>query len=424
MASRPVVSNDHNTPPSTEAESTAKANVGPGVRLRDVLILGGLSALGPLSADLYIPALPALSRELGADTAQAQLTLSASIIGLALGQLLAGAASDAYGRRRPLLIAILLYALASVACALAPALWVLILLRLVQGATAGAASVIAVAVVSDRYAGHARARIFALLAQITGVAPILAPVLGGQLLYATSWRGIFALLAAFGFGLAGVLSVGMGETLPLERRQRGGVAVALRAFRAPLGDRGFIGAALVSSATIATGIVYLSLAPFVLQGRYGLSPQNVGIVFGLNASGIVLLAKVSERLVGRLGPRALLTWGAAGSAVGGAALVAGALGGAGLAALLVALFVVIASLGLILPNATALALANAPQAGSAAALLGVLQLAVGAVAAPLVGLFGTNTAAPMAGGIAAFGLIALAAALALFRPGAPSEDRE
>jgi DHA1 family bicyclomycin/chloramphenicol resistance-like MFS transporter len=423
MASRPVISNDHNTPPSTEAETTAKAHVGAGVRLRDVLILGGLSALGPLSADLYIPALPALSRELGADTAQAQITLSASIIGLALGQLLAGPASDAYGRRRPLLIAILLYALASAACALAPALWVLILLRLVQGATAGAASVIAVAVVSDRYAGNGRARIFALLAQITGVAPILAPVLGGQLLYATSWRGIFALLAAFGFGLAGVLSVGMGETLPLERRQRG-AAVALRAFRAPLGDRGFIGAALVSSATIATGIVYLSLAPFVLQGRYGLSPQNVGIVFGLNASGIVLLAKVSERLVGRLGPRALLTWGAAGSAVGGVALVAGVLGGAGLAALLAALFVVIASLGLILPNATALALANAPQAGSAAALLGVLQLAVGAVAAPLVGLFGTDTAAPMAGGIAAFGLIALAAALALFRPGAPSEDRE
>jgi DHA1 family bicyclomycin/chloramphenicol resistance-like MFS transporter len=399
--------------------ANADADVGARVRVRDVLILGGLSALGPLSADLYLPALPALGRELGASTAQTQLTLSAGILGLALGQLVAGPSSDALGRRRPLLIAIAIYALASLACALAPALPALTLLRLVQGAAGGAGIAIALAVVSDRYEGHARARFFALLAQITGLAPILAPMLGGQLLYATSWRGIFVLLAAIGLGLTAALALGLGETLPPEQRQRGGAAVTLSAFRLLLADRGFAGAALVSGAAVATGIIYISLSPFVLQGHHGLSPQQIGLVFGVNASGIVLLASVSERLVGRVGPRTLLSWGAGGGAVGGVALVAVVLGGAGLAGLLPALFLVVASLGLILPNATALALANTQRAGSAAALLGVLQLTAGAAAAPLVGLFGAASALPMAAGIAGFGLVALAAALALFGAGGP-----
>jgi MFS transporter, DHA1 family, multidrug resistance protein len=388
---------------------TAPANVDRATPIRalHVLVLGGLSALGPLSTDMYLPALPALSRELGATVAQTQLTLSAGILGLALGQVIAGPSSDALGRRRPLLAGLAAFALASLLCIIAPSVAILTILRFVQGVAGAAGIAIALAIVSDLYAGSAQARVFSLLMLVSGLAPIIAPVIGSQLLAFTSWRGIFVTLALIGLVLLLTVTFGLGETLPAERRQRGGLAASLRAFRDLLLDRRFIGYALASGFAFAAGIVYISISPFMLQNIYAVSPQGVGILFGINALGLVIAAQVGGKLVGRVSSQTLLAVGVAASAVGGLALLAVVLSGIGLLGILPALFVVVASLGLVAPNATTLALRNTNTAGSAAALLGVLQLTIGAVAAPLVGLAGTATAVPMAAAIAAFGVAAL-----------------
>jgi DHA1 family bicyclomycin/chloramphenicol resistance-like MFS transporter len=386
------------------------------IRALHVLVLGGLSALGPLSTDMYLPALPALSHELGATMAQTQLTLSAGILGLSLGQVLAGPSSDALGRRRPLLIGMAAFALASLLCLLAPSVAILTFLRFVQGVAGAAGIAIALAIVSDLYAGTLQARVFALLMLVSGLAPIIAPVFGSQLLAFTSWRGIFVMLALIGIGLLLAITFGLGETLPVDRRQSGGLAASLRAFRDLLADRRFVGYALASGLAFAAGIVYISVSPFILQNIYGLSPQRVGMLFGINALGLVIAAQISGRLVGRVPAQGLLAWGVALLALGALALLAVVLGGIGLAGILTALFLIIASLGLIAPNATALALADTKTAGSAAALLGVLQFSIGAVAAPLVGLAGTATAIPMAAAIAIFGIATLVMFVVFCRP--------
>ncbi len=386
------------------------------IRALHVLILGGLSALGPLSTDMYLPALPALSRELGATMSQTQLTLSAGILGLALGQVIAGPSSDALGRRRPLLIGVAAFALASLLCIIAPSVAALTILRFVQGVAGAAGIAIALAIVSDLFAGSAQARVFSLLMLVSGLAPIIAPVIGSQLLAFTSWRGIFVTLALIGIVLLLAVMVGLGETLPRVQRQSGGLAASLRAFRDLLLDRRFVGYAFASGFSFAAGIVYISVSPFILQNIYDISPQGVGIIFGINALGLVIMAQVGGKLVGRVSSQMLLAWGVAAIAIGATALLVVVLSGIGLVGILPSLFVIIASLGLIAPNATALALSNTSTAGSAAALLGVLQLTIGAVAAPIVGLAGTATAVPMAAAIAAFGIAALLTFIVFCRP--------
>jgi DHA1 family bicyclomycin/chloramphenicol resistance-like MFS transporter len=386
------------------------------IRALHVLILGGLSALGPLSTDMYLPALPALSRELGATMAQTQLTLSAGILGLSLGQVIAGPSSDALGRRRPLLIGVAAFALTSLLCIIAPSVAALTVLRFVQGVAGAAGISIALAIVSDLYAGSIQARVFSLLMLVSGLAPIIAPVIGSQLLAFTSWHGIFILLALIGIGLLLAVTFGLDETLPPARRQRGGLAASLRAFRDLLLNRRFVGYAFASGFAFAAGIVYISVSPFILQNIYGVSPQQIGIVFGINALGLVMMAQVGGKLAGRVSSQTLLTGGVATLAISGLALLAMVLGDIGLLGMLPALFVVIASLGLIAPNATTLALADTKTAGSAAALLGVVQFSIGAIAAPIVGLAGTATAVPMAVAIAAFGLAALVTLIGFCRP--------
>jgi len=393
------------------------------IRALHVLILGGLSALGPLSTDMYLPALPALSRELGATMSQTQLTLSAGILGLSLGQVIAGPSSDALGRRRPLLIGVAAFALASLLCIIAPSIAALTLLRFVQGVAGAAGIAIALAIVSDLYAGSVQTRVFALLMLVSGLAPIFAPVIGSQLLAFTSWRGIFVTLALIGIGLLLAVAFGLSETLPPARRQSGGLAASLRAFHYLLLDRQFVGYAFASGFAFAAGIVYISVSPFILQNIFGVSPQQIGIVFGINALGLVIMAQVGGQLVGRVSSQTLLAWGLAALAIGATALLAVVLGGIGLVGILPALFVVIASLGLIAPNATTLALADTHTAGSAAALLGVVQFSIGAIAAPLVGLAGTATAVPMAAVIAAFGILALVTFSVFCQPTSALEPR-
>jgi DHA1 family bicyclomycin/chloramphenicol resistance-like MFS transporter len=243
---------------------------------------------------------------------------------------------------------------------------------------------------------------------VSGLAPILAPLIGGQLLRFTPWRGVFVTLAVIGGVLLLAAAAGLSETLPPALCQSGGARATLASFRRPLGDRSFVGYALSCGLAFAAMFAYISGSPFVLQGIYGVSPQVFSVMFGTNAFGIMLAGQISGRLVGRVTPRRLLAAGLTATAFGGSALLAAVAMGMGLVGVLPALFVVVASMGFVLPNATSLALAGHPRtAGSASALLGVLQYVVGALAAPLVGVAGPGNALPMAVVIAALGIAAL-----------------
>jgi DHA1 family bicyclomycin/chloramphenicol resistance-like MFS transporter len=397
----------------------------PRLPVRIILILGGLSAFAPLSIDMYLPALPRLTVQLSTTASAAQLSLTACLVGLAAGQLLAGPLSDVFGRRRPLLVGLVCYTLASVLCAFAPNVWALVALRLVQGLSGAAGVVLSRAVVRDLRSGTAVAKLFATLMLVNGIAPVLAPTIGGQLLRFTSWRGVFVVLTVIGAGLLAAVLVGLPETHPPGRRRsgpavrRGGLRDTGRAFRVLLADRGFLGLALVSGCVSGAMFAYISGSSFVLQDVYGMSAQRFALVFGGNAVGIVAAGQLSARLVDRFGPAALLRTGAYVSAGGAALLLVAVLTGAGLPLVLPALFAVVASVGLVSPNATSLALAeHGAIAGSASAVLGVLQFVVGGAVAPLVGIAGTGTPVPMAVVIAALALAAVALLHTLARPAA------
>lgn len=392
-----------------------RAETTSGARL--VLVLGGLASFGPLSIDMYLPALPALSHGLSASASSVQLTLTAFLVGLAVGQLVVGPLSDRLGRRRPLRLGLGLYVVASLACAAAPTIEVLIGARLLQGMAGAAGVVTSRAVVRDLHAGAAAARLFSLLMLVNGLAPILAPVVGGQVLRATSWRGVFVILAALGALLLTAASFGLRETLPPERRRGGGPLEVLRTMRGVLRDRLFVGYALALGFGAGAMFAYIAASPFVLEDIHHVSPQLYGVVFGLNAVGLVAASQVNARLVGRIAPRRLLTHALAVSAAAALGLLAAVAAGGGLEGILPALALLVTSFGFVMPNATALALTEQGKvAGSAAAVLGVLQYAVGAAAAPLVGLAGERTAVPMAAVIATLACGALLAVHAVARP--------
>ena len=366
-------------------------------RLRLALILGGLSAFGPLSLDMYLPGLPALASDLHATPTQAQLTLTACLLGVAVGQLVVGSLSDSLGRRLPLTVGLVTYAVTSMLCAITVSVPELIAARFLQGAAGGAGIVIARAVARDLYSGVALARFFALLMLVNGTAPVLAPVLGGQLLRLGSWRISFWVLALIGGLLLLGAALGLPESLPLERRRSGGLTDTLATYRNLLTNRSFAGYALSSAFAIGALFTYIAGSPFVLEGIYRLSPQGFSLVFASNAIGIVAAGQLSARLVARVGPSRLLGAGLTCSFIGGLGLLAAVVTRVGLPGILPALFVVVSSAGLVMPNATALALADqAEVAGSASALLGLSQFVVGALAAPLAGIAGPTTALPMA----------------------------
>ncbi|HEX3736952.1 MAG TPA: multidrug effflux MFS transporter [Solirubrobacterales bacterium] len=374
-------------------------------RLAILLIVGALSGLAPMSIDFYLPALPHLTADLGADTSTGQLTLTACLLGIALSQVVAGSLSDTLGRRRLVLIGLAAYGSVSTLCAVAPSIWVLLGLRFAQGCACGVGFVVARAIVRDLYSGDAAARIFALLVLISGVAPVLAPAIGGQVLLLTSWRGIFVVLAALGAALFATAALRLPETLPAHLRHEPGLAAKLRVFGTLLTDRRFVPFAVSGGLSFAAMFAYISGSPFVLENIYGASPQLYGVAFGVNSAGIVAASQVSGRLVGRTGPAPLLRLGVTTMAIGGAGLLATVLLGLGLVPLLLFLLATISSVGLIQPNATALAMAHQQHAaGSASALFGLGQFGVGAAAAPLVGIAGSHTAVPMAVTIAVCGV--------------------
>ncbi|MGR6319500.1 multidrug effflux MFS transporter [Micromonospora soli] len=373
-------------------------------RLRLVLVLGSLIAIGPLTIDMYLPALPAITADLHTTSAAVQLTLTGTLAGLALGQLLIGPLSDAVGRRVPLLAGIGLHVLASVLCVVAPTIQVVGVLRVLQGLGVAATSVVAMAVVRDLFSGAAFARLFSRLMLVMGAAPILAPTLGSGLLRWSDWRGVFAALAVFGVLLAAVAAVGLRETLPPARRRHGGVAATVRDYRALLRDRTFVGLVLVAGLAMAALFAYVAGSSFVFQQRYGLDEQEFGLAFGAGAVGLITATQVNVRLLRRYSPqRILVTALGVGAAAGLVLLGFAATGVGGLASILASLWLVLAAAGLALPNAPALALSrHGEAAGTAAALLGAVQFGVGALSAPLVGVLGTGSlamAAVVAGGM-------------------------
>jgi DHA1 family bicyclomycin/chloramphenicol resistance-like MFS transporter len=366
-----------------------------------VVVLGLLSTFGPISLDLYLPSLPQLADELHTSASAAQLTITFCLLGLAVGQLVAGPLSDRYGRRRPLIVGLALYLLTSLACAFAPTIEVLLLLRLLQGLAGAAGLVIARAVARDLYSGRALVVFFARLTLVSGLAPVLAPVAGGQLARFTDWRGIFAVLAAFGVVLLVAGIVGVPETLPPDRRLDRGIRDTMRGFGGLVRDRLFVGTALTSGLASASMFAYIAGATFVLQRIYGLSAQGFSFVFGANSIGIMVMSQVGARLVRRHPPERILSVGLAGNITGSTGLAVTAIGGLGLPWLVGSLFVMVASLGMVFPNAMAIALAeHGAQAGTASSVLGLLQYVVGALVAPMVGIAGEDTAVPL--GVVAF----------------------
>jgi DHA1 family bicyclomycin/chloramphenicol resistance-like MFS transporter len=386
-------------------------------RLLFIVVLGSLTAFGPLSIDMYLPGLPAMSRSLDASASEAQLTLTACLVGLAVGQLVAGPLSDRLGRRRPLLLGVAAYSVASLVCALAPSIHVFTGVRLVQGLAGAAGIVISRAAVRDLYSGVEAARFFSILMLVNGLAPILAPVIGGQLLKVTSWRGVFVTLAAIGVVLLAGAFAGLPETLPPERRRTDGLRATLGTMRALCRDKVFVGFALTCGLSFAAMFCYIAGSPFVLEDIYGLSPQLFSAVFAANACGIVAASQINHWLLARFTPGALLATALLAAAGAGVVLLTLVLiGGLGVWAVLVPLFVVVSSVGIVTPNSTALALTDHPDtAGSASALLGMLQFVIGAGVAPLVGVAGKDTAVPMAVMIAVLSVGALVAMGALTR---------
>lgn len=375
-----------------------------------IVVLGSLIALGPLSIDMYLPAFPQLTAELGASESAVQLTLTGMLGGLAFGQLLIGPLSDALGRRRPLLAGLVLHALASLLCAIAPSVGVLAGVRVLQGFAGAAISVVALATVRDLFVGSAVARTMSRLMLVIGLAPILAPSLGALVLEVTTWRGIFVVLAVAAVLLVGVAAVGLQETLPPERRRSARLGDTLATYRSLLGDRSFVALVLIAGLSFSSLFAYVAGASFVLQDGFGLSEQAFGLVFGANALTLTLASQLNPPLIRVLGPVNVLT-GAIGLAMAAAAaLVVAGLTGAGLLAVLVPLAVVLLAAGLAMPNIPALALhRHGDAAGTASAMLGFTQFGVGALVAPLVGLSGGETAVPM--GVVMLSVTALAALL-------------
>ncbi len=391
-------------------------------RLRLFVLLGGLTAFGPLSIDMYLPALPAISHDLVASESLIQLTLTACLIGLALGQLVAGPVSDSLGRRRPLLVGVAIYVMASLLCALAPSAILLVIFRLVQGLAGAAGIVIARAIVRDMYSGVPAARYFSRLILVMGLAPILAPVLGGQVLRFSSWHSIFVMLALITGLLFVAALIWLPETLPAGLRRDGSLRDTARTFRMVGRDRRFIGYAVSAGLAFGAMFAYISGSPFVLQGIFHISPQTFSLVFGVNALGFVITSQINGSLVSRIAPSRLLMGGLISTALAGLAVLGVLLAGLGLSAVLPPLFVMVASIGFVVPNATALALSrHAEAAGTGSALLGVIQSGIAAVGAPLVGIVGVASAVPMGTVIAVAGVGAiLAYVLTSSRPERPS----
>ena len=355
-----------------------------------------LTVFGPISMDLYLPALPALTAELGAATSLAQLTVTACLIGLAAGQLIAGPLSDRFGRRGPVLIGVTAYVIVSALCAASPTVEILVAARLVQGIAGGVGIVIAQAAGRDVYEGGRLIRFYGRLTVIGGFAAIVGPLLGGALTAVLDWRGLFLVLAVIGAVILAWVAFGLPETLARDARTAAGFAVIGRDMRLLFSDRRFVGSVVAQGFVYAALFAYLSGATYVLQGVYGLSPQGYALAFGLNSAGFMVFGYLAGRASERWSVLGTLVTGLAVAGLGAAGLLVAGLTHVPLAVVIVSLLLLAAGTAITSPPSTTLALADYPQiAGTASSLLGAARFAFGGIAAPLVGIAGSLSILPL-----------------------------
>ncbi|WP_084531513.1 multidrug effflux MFS transporter [Nocardia miyunensis] len=364
-------------------------------RIRLVLVLGVLTALGPFTVDMYLPALPTISAHFHTTDTAVQLTLTGTLAGLAIGQLVVGPLSDSYGRRRPLLVGTAVHVSASVACFFAPSVAALGALRALQGFGAAATGVIAMAVVRDLFVGRAAAIVLSRLMLVMGVAPILAPSVGGLVLSAVSWQGVFLVLAGLGAGMMLLGACALSETLPPDARAERGISHALNGYRTLIGDPRFLVLVLVCGLGRSVLWAYIAGSSFVMQGQFGLTSQTYGFAFAAGAVVLIGASQLNVALLKRWSPlRISLVSLLVSTAVGVAFIVLAATATGGFAGFALPVLALLGATGFVMPNAPALALSqHGAIAGTAAAMVGFAQFGAAAVVAPIVGLLGNTSLA-------------------------------
>ncbi|MFJ6076799.1 multidrug effflux MFS transporter [Pseudarthrobacter sp. NPDC092419] len=385
-------------------------------KLLYILLLGALTALGPFTIDLYLPAFPALEASLDVTEAQVQLTLAGTTLGFAFGQLVVGPFSDKFGRRTPLILATALHIATSLGAALATDITTLGIFRVLMGVGAAGGGVVAMAMVRDLFSGYAMVRMFSRMALVNGLAPILAPVIGSQLLLVMEWPGIFVFLASYGAVVIVATLFLVRETLPPERRGQSGMTVKQR-YQALFSDRIFVGLLMVGGLNFGGLFTYLSASPFLFQDVFGFSAQQYGYLFGINSLGIVAGVQTSARLIKRVPPQWIIAGATAWMFVNACLIVAFDQLDMGLWGVMVPLWLYIFGTGFLFPCVQVLALAGHPgQAGTAASLLGAATFTTAGLISPIVGWLGIDSATPMGGVQAACILLAMAALWLVVRP--------
>jgi len=384
---------------------------------RWMIFVGLVTALGPISTDMYLPGFPAISTEFGVSQSLVQYTVTAFLAGVAIGQLLYGPLSDRIGRKLPLCVGIAVYAVASVGCALADNIFVLIAWRFAQGAGGCAGIVIGRAMVRDRFGSVGSAKAFSLMMLVVAVGPMIAPVIGGWLT-GFGWRAIFAVLALFGTLLAASVVNSIDETLATERRTRGGVAHVFAQYRTMFKSTQLLSYTVVAGFMQSALYAYVVSAPFVLIDVYGIPPKYFGFVFFANTAGLIGASQINAAIVGRFGPERILgialLWPVGLSITLIAALL---FGFSSIYLVLSVLFGLLVGHGFISPNAAALGLSkHGEQAGTASAVMGVIQFGLGIVTISMTSLFEATSALPLASVIGACSCLALACHRFVARP--------
>lgn len=385
-----------------------------------VLLLGALTALGPFTIDLYLPAFPVLEADFQTTAGAIQLTLTGTMIGFALGQLIVGPLSDKVGRRIPLLAVTALHVVASIAAAIAPDLLLLGVARVVMGAGAAAGGVVAAAIVRDLFGGKRLVVMLSRLALVSGVAPVLAPLVGSWLLGVMPWRGIFIVLAAYGAVMLACSLFLVPETLPKARREERGSTTVWQRYRSVFSDRVFVGVLIIGGMSFSGLFSYLSASSFLFQQSYGFDAQQYGLLFAVNSLGIIIGVQAASRLAARFGPQWVMAFSTAVLAVAGAAIIVTDQLGWGLWGTIVPLFVFITACGFTFPCVQVLALdRHGAAAGTAQSIIGATNFGVAGVVSPLVGWIARDagiTATTMASVMVGCAVIAVGALWAVVRP--------
>lgn len=376
-------------------------------RVHFILLMGALTSLIPFTIDMYLPAFPILADVYETNATSVQLSLTACLLGLALGQLIAGALSDMQGRRKPLLISLVAYAIASVACIFAPNIYIFILLRFVQGFAASGGLVISRAIVRDVSSGAELTRLFALLMVVNNLVPLLAPSVGSGVLLFADWRGIFLVLTVLGIVLLLISAFRLKESLPPEKRVPSNLKSTFSNFAGILKNRQFTGYALAQGFLIGGVFAYVSGTPFIYQNIYGVSPQVFSLLFGMNGIGLIIGSYAVGRFSHVWSEKRFLETALYSATAAGAVLLAVVVLEGPLWAVVIPIFFFVMSIGVVGTAAFTLAMESQGHvAGSASALLGLLPFVLGAATAPLVGIAGENTAVPM--GLVIFSMCAIA----------------